>query len=318
MENRNKVQSVSVGSVDRYEGIVSKIEKLYPNRSYRITSGRRVFEGFTKDKDGKLIKAKSVSHSYTGNYKGLHLIKSLENNLRKRILSGAYSLEEGYAKNRYNSHGNYAHYSIFNNTDNLLKAYRSNAPMYEVDIDQCYWKTAHLLGMIDLHTYNSGLISSKGDDKKKEWKDGRLVAIGNLGSKFAFREVRDNVPLTYLNDDFCYLSNVFAPYRMRIIDEVFKIGLRIADQVGEDFLMFLTDAFFVSSEDARNRIILELNNLGYEYKTKEYKVKKFSQKQGDIEVTWKNKMGGMHFSPRNSIVNQRWEFNQIKSTKLIQ
>jgi len=120
-----------------------------------------------------------------------------------------------------------------------------NKVCVSVDINNCYWETIYKIGYITEQTYKKGL-------KKKEWKLGRNASIGSLDKcemethyKGRDMEVDElGKPKRYINRR----EPEYRHIRHNIIGYVYDVFLKLADQLGDDFLMFLTDCVFTTTE----------------------------------------------------------------------
>lgn len=154
-----------------------------------------------------------------------------------------------------------------------------------VDIVSAYWQTAKNLGVIDEVTYLKGIL------KDREFKAARNISIGSIGSLTIYEKYVDGKLVAH------ELRRKFgACARLDIVDHVWKIAQKIAAKLGPDFLMFLTDCFFVPSGREKDvKKLLEAEG----YKTKSEMVlfsevkrmrtglNKFSEEFFTEEVHWK-------------------------------
>jgi hypothetical protein len=132
--------------------------------------------------------------------------------------------------------------------ENLFK------PCVSVDIVGCYWQTAYNLGVIDEKTYLVGI------SKDREFKDARVISIGSIGSLLTHEK--------YVNGKLVNTEKTRkfgATARLDIIDEVWAKANWIAKKLGPDFLMFLTDCFFVP-EHRLEELCSLIETEGYKWK----------------------------------------------------
>lgn len=126
-----------------------------------------------------------------------------------------------------------------------------------IDNNDCYWRTAYMIGYITERTYIMGL-------RKKEWKEGRNSAIGGLAApytridKIGKKEIKrytepPDVRYTYI--------------RNHIIGHVYNVFYELFQQIGADFYMFLVDCVF-TDYDRLKFVNQYLTNAGYRHKSK--------------------------------------------------
>lgn len=146
-----------------------------------------------------------------------------------------------------------------------------------IDINDCYWRTAHLLGYITYETYIIG-------KRKKEWKVGRNACIGSLcksrvitpyenGSIVKSARRVERMPLHYQ-----YIRN-------HIITHVFKMFDYLFSQMGDSFFMYLTDCL-VTTYDNKKFVERYFTEEGYKVKSKP--VEFLSLDRLNKKVTWRD------------------------------
>ena len=176
---------------------------------------------------------------------GMFLSKLTQNVVKQRIDSGKY-VPRNTDPMRFRS--NTIMYSADSIRKNLFK------PCVSVDIVGCYWKTALNLGVIDQKTYEIGM------KKDREYKDARVVAIGSLGALTVHEK--------YLNGKLVSTDKerkFGACARLDVIDHVWAVANWIAQKLGPDFLMFLTDCFYVP-EKKQKALCKLIEQEGYSWK----------------------------------------------------
>ena len=130
-------------------------------------------------------------------------------------------------------------------------------PLVLVDINDCYWRTAFLLGYITEQTYIKGL-------RQRDWKIGRNACIGGLA--------KTSVVSVYRAGKVS-VRNVIRPkeeyqyVRNHIIGHVHKIFSRLFGQMGNAFFMMLTDCL-VTTYGNLKYVQSELKAEGYKSKHK--------------------------------------------------
>ena len=126
----------------------------------------------------------------------------------------------------------------------------------QIDMKNCYWKTALSEGIITKSTYLKGL-------RKKEWKVGRNASIGSLDKK--------KVITYYRNGEEVDSERVLMPRhcryaRQKVLQTVNAMAMGVIHDVCKEgeFMMFVTDCFFVKPT-AVQRVRDYLNEHGYDY-----------------------------------------------------
>lgn len=118
-----------------------------------------------------------------------------------------------------------------------------NMPLVMIDINDCYWRTAYLLGYISEKTYIKG-------KKRKDWKIGRNACIGSL--------IKTRTIQGYTNGklDLTKRRVVRTPVeyhyiRNHIIGSVYKMFHDLYEQMGDSFCMYLTDCLVTTNDKKR-------------------------------------------------------------------
>lgn len=176
---------------------------------------------------------------------GMFLAKLTNKVVKQRIESGEYVPKN---TNPMRFRNNTIMYSSKRIQENLLK------PCVSVDIMGCYWQTALNLGVIDQKTYDIGI------SKDREYKDARNISIGSIGALLTHER--------YVNGKLISSekSRKFgACARLDVIDHVWAMANLIAKKLGPDFLMFLTDCFFVPEHRLKD-ICSYIEDEGYKWK----------------------------------------------------
>lgn len=113
-------------------------------------------------------------------------------------------------------------------------------PAVSIDINDCYWRTAYKLGYITEATYMKG-------KRKKEWKTGRNASIGSLAKSYYYTPFVNGKPDRKKkvrlpgNPQHAYIRN-------HVIGYVCDMFLQLHREIGNKFLMFLTDCVFTDYE----------------------------------------------------------------------
>jgi hypothetical protein len=131
----------------------------------------------------------------------------------------------------------------------------------EIDVNEAYWKTAKILGVIDDNLYNAGSKENSKISKKT-----RLIALGSLAKKtdvYHFkgsRIVKHEVIRSYLTE------NVWYSICKTLSDAMWE-ARKIA---GNDFFLFWVDGIYIKNNPEKAKAIKEhFESLGYDVKFKE-------------------------------------------------
>lgn len=128
-----------------------------------------------------------------------------------------------------------------------------------IDINDCYWRTAHLLGYITYETYIVG-------KRKKEWKLGRNACIGSLcKSKVITPYEKGKLVKSARRVERMSLQH--QSIRNHIITHVYKMFDYLFSQMGNSFFMYLTDCL-VTSYDKKRWVENYFAEEGYKIKSK--------------------------------------------------
>lgn len=154
-----------------------------------------------------------------------------------------------------------------------------NEPLVMVDINDCYWRTAYLLGYISETTYVKGL-------RKKEWKIGRNACVGGLA--------KSTVEIEYINGKskarkVVNQAQEYQYVRNHIIGHIHTIFNRLFSQMGNTFFMMLTDCL-VTTYDKLRYVEDELKGCGYRVKHKP--IEFLSLDRNARKVSWLDFTGG--------------------------
>jgi hypothetical protein len=176
---------------------------------------------------------------------GMFLAGMTNRLVEKRIKSGQYVCKNTDPARLNN---NTIMYSSDNIKKNLLK------PCVAIDISACYWRTAYNLGIIDQGLYDKGMSGGQ------KYKEARVISIGSIGALIMHEKYEKGVLIATDNQ-----RRSGACARLDIIDKVWRIANRIATKLGPNFLMYLTDCFFVPEPKADD-LCKFIKKEGYEYK----------------------------------------------------
>lgn len=128
-----------------------------------------------------------------------------------------------------------------------------------IDINDCYWRTAHLLGYISYETYIIG-------KRKKDWKIGRNACIGSL-CKSKVISPYENGKIVKSARRVERMSLQHQSVRNHIITHVYKMFDYLFSQMGDSFFMYLTDCL-VTSYDKKKWVENYFSEEGYKTKSK--------------------------------------------------
>ena len=177
--------------------------------------------------------------------------------------------------------------------------------IYCVDVNNCYWDTAHKMGFISQTTYLRGL-------KKKEWKIGRNASIGSLskvivetsfvnGVKIESTIIKPKVDLSIIRD--------------KIVSEVHESFLKILKRLNEDWIMYFTDCIYIplsKVEEVREYF----KGIGYDTKVETFQLDSFNEES--LKVYWhdyqKNKEKSFQFSERQFSLSSMPRYNLLPKT----
>ena len=133
--------------------------------------------------------------------------------------------------------------------------------VYEVDIDEAYWKTAHLLKIIDDDVYKRG---QKGNISKQA----RLTALGTLAKKvYLYKFKGDKLDKVNTESD-PLLQNLWFTICKRVSD----VMNQCIKKIGKDFIFYWVDGIYmkggIQSVSKAEEIF---TNQGYNVKFKKIK-----------------------------------------------
>ena len=133
--------------------------------------------------------------------------------------------------------------------------------VYEVDIDEAYWKTAHLLGVINDKIYQRG---QKGNISKQA----RLTALGTLAKKVYLYQFKGNKLEKVNTETDPLLQNIWFTICKRVSD-VMNECIRA---MGKDFIFYWVDGIYMKGGIKSVGKCEEIfTNYGYNVKFKKIK-----------------------------------------------
>ncbi len=123
-----------------------------------------------------------------------------------------------------------------------------------IDINNAYWQTALLLGLIDQKMYEEGLIKDKLV---------RLTALGSLAKKKDIYK--------FNGEDYEYVDTIRSTQTenlwFAICYTVAQAMQEVSKSLGDDFIFYWVDGiYFVNTEENKLKVRQAFDRLGYEYK----------------------------------------------------
>lgn len=156
---------------------------------------------------------------------------------------------------------------------------------YELDLSSAYWETANKLGLISPELYTKAPTINPKTNEPYLSKRVRVACIGALAKverKFTFNGKRlithkpvRSVETEHIWDYVCYKTG--------------KVMMDAAKGAGADFVLFWTDAIFVTSEKAKKAVERIFKQAGYEFKFK-LPVKRIEFTEKEILITNEKKI----------------------------
>ena len=140
--------------------------------------------------------------------------------------------------------------------------------VFEVDIDEAYWKTAHLLGIISDSLYKRG---AKGNISKQC----RLTALGSLAKKVYYYEFKGKALKRIKTDKDPLLENLWFTICKRVSDVMHET----IKSLGDDFIFYWVDGIYVKGKSENITKCIDIfNKWGYNSKYKQIKKIHFHEK----------------------------------------
>ena len=238
--------------VEKYKRLVEMYHRLkIPYKATEYTSSV-VIEPMLSG----AYKTQTILTNIESRIEGVHLIYMVDRCVRRRLEKGIYvPMNKDNTRIKSNT--------VFYNEDVLVELMKKGEPVDIVglDINSCYFNTLYNIGAIDEKVYNAGF------KKQSEYKDARNAAIGCLSK-------RGNITIFDGENDVHEVKHSeTSVVRLDVVDTVFNIALAIAKELGDGFLYYLTDCFFVLPEyEEKCRLLIEKHR--YECKRQEYKLLK--------------------------------------------
>jgi len=204
----------------------------------------------------------SKGHSWTGinlrenSKNGYHLCTLVRKEVEKYVeINGVAPYTKPYREQLFN-----------------VPAIKNNIgkPLIAVDIRNCYWRTLILKGFISQKLYLQGL-------RKSEWKVGRNASVGSLA--------KQECKMQYLNGKLITNTKEFSRppialqyVRNTIVGGIYEMFYRLYQEIGDDFVYFLTDCVFVPPHRAEY-VRKFLWQEGYQVKMKTVEITQFDEEK---------------------------------------
>lgn len=151
---------------------------------------------------------------------------------------------------------------------------------FELDLSSAYWETANKLGLISPDLYAKAPTINPVTNEPYLSKRVRVACIGSLAKverKFTFNGKRlithkpiRSIDTEHIWDYVCYKTG--------------KVMMEAAKVAEEDFILFWTDAIFVTSEKAKRAVEKVFKQAGYDFKLK-LPVKRIEFTEREILIT---------------------------------
>lgn len=175
----------------------------------------------------------------------------------------------------------------------------------EIDIDEAYWKTSHILGVINDAIYHEG--SKSGGTMKKNT---RLVALGSLAKKIDIYWYKGNSMVKRTQERSVLTENIWYSLCKTISDLMWE-AKKIA---GNDFFLYWVDGIYIRNKPEKVEAITELfKKHGYQVKYKTDLRIEYTEKTAIIH----NEISGSErpfFIPNNSNYRTYFPDMQLKET----
>jgi thiol-disulfide isomerase/thioredoxin len=138
----------------------------------------------------------------------------------------------------------------------------------EIDIDQAYWETAHILNIIDDEIYSKG---KKGVISKMC----RLTALGSLARQVYYYKFKGDRLIETIIDRDPLLQNLWFTICKRVADTMQEA----VKALGKDFIFYWVDGvYFKNTPENVDRVTKIFSNKGYESRLKEIPKINFHEK----------------------------------------
>lgn len=152
-----------------------------------------------------------------------------------------------------------------------LRKYKDR-PIVAIDVNGCYWKTAYNLGFISKDTYIMG-------NRTPKWKEGRNASIGSLAKTKYVYKYKDG---RKVDKRVVKSPRELQWVRNKIIGHVYNMFYELFLEIGDSFLMYLTDCVYVPADKAKYAR-KHFTQYDYRAKMKTIKITNVDEKNGVVE-----------------------------------
>ena len=144
-----------------------------------------------------------------------------------------------------------------------------------MDINQAYWETAYLLGIVSEKIYRTG---SKGNISKQA----RLTALGSLAKKTYIHEFKGKTLIKTNVNKEPLLENLWFTICKRVSDVMHEV----IEVIGKDFIFYWVDGIYMeNSTENVSKAMTTFLNKGYTSKFKMIKQIFFHEKGFTVNDT---------------------------------
>ena len=205
---------------------------------------------------------KIKSYPYIVKSEGKHLIQAVRDDITSNFMPQHpdfdYSIKATYKQLHYNTE------SLKNNIGKIVTA---------IDINDCYWFTAYLLGIITKNCFIDGL-------RVDEWKAGRNMSIGSLATKLVTDYYEGNKVIKHTSQEN-FMGGVALNNWIK--NHVWQVFTEIINNLGDNYLMFYVDCIWVTGKNHSINSIKKLfRDKGYFSKTKDFEIKSLTSKEVNL------------------------------------
>jgi hypothetical protein len=255
------------GHINHFHEYVSDLKQNEATFKVELSGNTRIVH--LLDAYGKTIRKRLFfGHEGDERMAGLEFVSMVRREIKKKIEQGEKPPihEVGTRVVKFNS-------------KNLKKAKRTGEELYEVDLNSCYWVTAHKLGFI------SDELFEKGWSKRSECKIGLVTSIGSLNKQTYVEQYEYGKSQGMKKDG---KDESYRPYYWAIINDVVRVmNSTIASVPKHHFMMWLTDCIYIKKESleiVQNHFEIE----GFEHKMNSCHISNVE----DNRVHWVNHQTG--------------------------
>jgi len=177
----------------------------------------------------------------------------------------------------------------------------------EIDIDEAYWKTAHILNVLSDHLYEEGRKSNG-----KISKLGRLISLGSLAKKKIIYYFKGSRLMKKETQRSLTTENIWYSICKRLSD-VMNEAREIA---GKDFIMYWVDGIYIKNEpELVEKIRQSFTKYGYDVKFRDNLSVKYTKDRVYIQDKTTNKERSF-FIPKKDIRKSFFSDPELKEVAL--